>query len=304
MDIDSIRVFCAAVEFGSIAAAAREIGTSASMASRRISSLEEELGAPLLLRTTRSLVPTDAGTTLLEWARSALSDWNRVRDEIGAMHGQAAGLVRLATNDYAASTFLPKLLASFATKQPGIRIAISIAQEPATLLAGSCDIAVHAGRRPDADLVGRRLYEYARRLVASPDYLSRQGTPRKPSDLSTHRCLAHTVSEPTEWTFEARDGSLKVHRVHAHLSCDSWTMLLALAEASVGIARLSDSLVQDAIEEGRLVELLPDMRCVYADGDPPAMWVLLAQRDVPLRIRLLADHIAQGLIDLRKNPGR
>jgi DNA-binding transcriptional LysR family regulator len=67
-----------------------------------------------------------------------------------------------------------------------------------------------------------------------------------------------------------------------------------------GIARLSDSLVRDAIIAERLVELLPEFRSVYPDGDPPAMWVLAAHRDLPLRIRLLADHIAEGLLAYRR----
>lgn len=304
MDIEDFRLFCAAVDHGSIAAAARAFDLSASMASRRIAALEENLGAKLLLRTTRSLVPTEAGEVLLGWARSAVVDWSRMRDEIGAMQGRASGLVRLATNDYAASAYLPAILAGFAERQPDVRVAISIAQEPARLLDGVCDIAVHAGRRPDADLVGRRIYEYSRRLVAAPAYLASRSTPRVPGDLAQHRCLTHTVSEPAEWTFEAADGTLHAQRIPSHMSCDSWTMLLALAVAGVGIARLSDSLVRQPIAEGRLVELLPRMRSVYADGDPPAMWVLVAHRTVPLRTRLLADYIAQELLALHRTGRR
>ncbi|MCZ0733699.1 LysR family transcriptional regulator [Phreatobacter sp. AB_2022a] len=304
MDLDDFRLLCAAVDRGGIAPAARECGLSPSMASRRIAALERTMGAKLLLRTTRSLAPTEAGEALLSWARSALVDWGRVRDEIGAMQGQAAGLVRLATNDYAASAYLPAILASFARRQPEIRVAISIAQEPARLLDGACDLAVHAGRRPDAELIGRRIYEYSRRLVAAPSYLASRPAPRTPAEVARHLCLTHTVSEPSEWTFEAADGTLHAQRIHSYMACDSWTMLLELAVAGIGIARLSDSLVRQPIAEGRLVELLPHMRSVYADGDPPAMWVLVAHRSVPLRTRLLADHIAQELLALHRSNRR
>ncbi|WP_439573923.1 LysR family transcriptional regulator [Phreatobacter sp.] len=304
MDLDAFRLFCAVVDRGSIAAAARECGLSPSMASRRITALEEAIGARLLLRTTRSLAPTEAGLTLLSWARGALLDWNRMRDEIGAMQGQASGLVRLATNDYAASAYLPTILASFARLQPDVRVAVSIAQEPARLLDGMCDLAVHAGRRPDADLVGRKIYEYGRKVVASPAYLDGRDTPLKPADIARHLCLTHNVSEPAEWTFEDPDGVLHVQRVHSHMSCDSWTMLLALALQGIGIARLSDSLVRGPLADGRLVELLPHMRSVYADGDPPAMWVLAADRAMPLRVRLLADHIASALLQLHRTGRR
>uniref|UniRef100_UPI0013D3DF14 LysR family transcriptional regulator n=1 Tax=Enterobacter cloacae TaxID=550 RepID=UPI0013D3DF14 len=75
------------IDRGSIAAAAREFGLSPSLASRRLTALESEFGAKLLLRTTRSLAPTEAGIALLAWARPALFDWNKMRDEIGAMQG-------------------------------------------------------------------------------------------------------------------------------------------------------------------------------------------------------------------------
>ncbi|MBN8945427.1 MAG: LysR family transcriptional regulator [Rhizobiales bacterium] len=300
MDIDAFRLFCTVIDRGSIAAAAREFGLSPSLASRRLTALESEFGAKLLLRTTRSLAPTEAGIALLAWARPALFDWNKMRDEIGAMQGQASGVVRLATNDYAAAAYLPSILTSFAKRQPDVHVAISITQEPARLLDGACDLAMHAGRRPDANLVGRRIFGYRRRLVASPAYLASHPAPQTPADLARHLCLTQTVSEPSEWAFEAADRSLHSERINSHISCDSWTLLVALAKEGLGIARLAEELVHEALAAGELIELLPHLKCVYPDGDPPAMWVLVAHRAVPLRTRLLADHIAQELLLLHR----
>jgi len=296
MDLDQIRLFVAVAEQGSIAGAARLIGISPSLASRRIAALETEIGARLLLRTTRSLALTEAGTALLRWARGAVADWAQLRDEIGALQGRAAGLVRIATNDYAASAYLPSILAGFAEWQPEIRISVSIALEPIRLLEGACDIAIHAGRRPDSDLVGRRLYEYPRRLVAAPGYLARRPRPETPADLIQHRCLTHTVSEPDEWCFEDAERGIIAQPVRSQVASDSWIMLRELALAGAGVARLSASLVRDAIAAGRLVELLPGYRAIYADGDPPAMWVLFAHRRLPLRTRLFADYVADQLL--------
>ena len=296
MDLETLRLFVAAAEQGSLAAAARQAGISPSLASRRIAALEKAVGARLLLRTTRSLAPTELGEVLLRWSRGTVADWSALLDEIGARQGRAAGLVRIATNDYAAAAFLPEILAGFAAIQPEIRVTVSIALEPIRLLDGGCDLAVHAGRRPDADLVGRRLYEYQRRVVAAPGYLARFPAPQTPAELRQHRCLTHTVSEPDEWCFEDAAGRIEGQRVRSHFASDSWIMLRELVLAGAGVARLSESLVARAIAEGRLVELLPGHRSVYADGDPPAMWVLSAHRRQPLRIRLFADHVAAGLL--------
>ena len=181
MNFDALALFVTIVEQRSIAAAARGFGISPSLASRRVAALEQEIGARLLIRTTRSLVPTEAGTVLLDWARNAVSDWGRIEEDIGARHGKASGVVRLATNDYAASSYIAPILARFIQRQPDVRIA-SIAQEPGRLLDGACDIAVHAGRRPDADLsVGastrtgggllplRPIWRVVRRLKPSPN---------------------------------------------------------------------------------------------------------------------------------------
>jgi DNA-binding transcriptional LysR family regulator len=303
MNLDTLRLFVAVAEQGSIASAARLVGISPSLASRRIAALEMEIGARLLLRTTRSLAPTEAGSALLRWARGAVADWAQLRDEIGALQGRAAGLVRIATNDYAASAYLPSILASFAKWQPEIRISVSIALEPVRLLDGACDLAIHAGRRPDADLVGRRLYEYQRRLVAAPAYLARRQIPENPSDLTQHRCLTHTVSEPDEWCFEDAGGGILAQRVRSHVASDSWIMLRELALAGAGVARLSDSLVRTGIAEGRLIELLCGYRSIYADGDPPAMWVLFAHRRLPLRTRLFAEFVAERLLDHHRVTG-
>jgi DNA-binding transcriptional LysR family regulator len=296
MEIDLIRLFAAVIENGSIAAAARSLEVSPSLASRRIAALEADLGAQLLVRTTRSVAPTPAGSALLDWAKVALSDWSRIRDDIAAMQGKASGVVRVATNDYAAVTYLPSILSNFTKLQPDVRIVVSISQEPAQLLDGACDLAIHAGRRPNADLFGRRIWEYRRRLVASPAYLVGHGSPKTLTELTQHACLTHTVSEPAEWYFEYPDNRVREVRLRSRLASDSWTMLLGLALAGAGIARLSESLVREPIADGRLVELFPELRSVYQDGDPPAMWVLTAHRDLPLRIRLLADHVAEGLL--------
>ncbi|WP_426960078.1 LysR family transcriptional regulator [Muricoccus radiodurans] len=303
MEFDGLRLFVAVIEHGSIAGASRQLGLSPSLASRRIAALESRMGARLLLRTTRSLVATEAGQALFAWARGTVADWNRLNEEIGASQGRVSGLVRIATNDFAAAGYMPPIIAAFSLRHPDVSVSVSIALEPVRLLDGACDIAVHAGRRPDASLVGRRLYEYRRRLVASPAYLARHPAPGVPADLVRHLCLTHTVSEPTEWSFEAAGGTITTQPVRSHISCDSWTMLRELAIEGTGIARLSDTLVRRALAEGRLVELLPALRSVYADGDPPAMWVLFAHREMPLRARLFADHVVERLIALHRAQG-
>ena len=295
MRLDVLKLFVAVVELGSVAAAARRLGLSPSFASRQISSLEDELGAKLLIRTTRSSALTECGIRLLDWARVALNGWEITREDIGALSKRPSGLIRFATTDFAGSSYLPQVLGRFCQTYPDIRLLHSTAPEPVKLLDSTCDIVLHTGRRPDADVVGRKLWEFRRPLVATPSFFERFGPISNPADLIGVPCLTHRVSEPDVWCFETSDGKLIQQPIASHIASDNWLTIAGLALANVGIARLSLNIVRDHLATGALVEVLPQLRAVYADGEPPAFWVLYAQHRPPARVKVFADYLIANL---------
>lgn len=294
ININPLRLFVKVAETESIAAAARQLDIAPSIASRQIASLERAFKTKLLTRTTRRLSLTPAGTTLLEWARAAVEGYEEVADELGAMQHRPSGVIRLASNDYAAVTYLPSILQKFCAKYPEVRIQLSTSTDPTTLLASVYDLAIHAGRMPEANLIGRRFRQYRRRLCATPAYLAQKGRPRSPVDLTSHDCLSHASSERLHWSFEHK-GEIVTQAIQPYLESDNYLVLKELALKGVGIARLAEELVREAIAAGTLVEILPDYKCVYADGALPAMWMVFADRRILRRTRLLADFIVEEL---------
>ena len=111
--IDLLQLFVEVVDAGSIAAAARRLDLSASVASRKIAALEQELGTRLLMRTTRKLSLTEGGASALAWARATVDGYRGLNDELGAMQNSPKGTIRFACNDYAATEYLPPLLQAF-----------------------------------------------------------------------------------------------------------------------------------------------------------------------------------------------
>jgi LysR family transcriptional activator of dmlA len=294
INLKFLRLFVKVAETGSIAAAARQLDIAPSIASRQIAALERAFGTRLVTRTTRRLSLTTAGHSLLDWSRSTMDGYEELTDELDALQHRPSGTVRLATNDYAAVAYLPGLLARFCQKYPDLRVQVSTSNDPTRLLAGAFDLALHAGRMPEVNLIGRRIRQYRRVLCASTAYVKRKGRPAVPEDLVEHDCLCHSASERLDWSFE-QGGEIVTQTVQPYIEVDNYLVLKELVFEGLGIARLSGALVGDALAAGTLVELMPGYRCIYADGALPAMWLVFADRKVLRRTRLLADFLVKEL---------
>jgi DNA-binding transcriptional LysR family regulator len=294
VNINLLRLFVKVAETESIAAAARQLDIAPSIASRQIVTLERAFKTKLLNRTTRRLSLTPAGAALLDWARTAVEGYDEVSDELGAMQHRPSGVVRLASNDYAAIAYLPAIVQKFCARYPEVRIQLSTSTDPTKLLASAYDLAIHAGRMPEASLIGRRFRQYRRRLCATPAYLAKKAALQTPADLASHDCLAHSESERSHWSFEHK-GEIVTQAIQPYIETDNYLVLKELALEGVGIARLSEEMVKAEFAAGTLVEVLSDYRCTYADGALPAMWIVFADRRVLRRTRLLADFIIEEL---------
>ena len=288
------RLFVLTAKHRSISAAAREENLTPSLATRRIAQFEAALGVRLFERTTRSIQLTEPGAIALRWAEQALQAQAQVMDELSAVQREPTGLVRLVVTRYAAAVQLPGLLADFSSMYPKIRLAITTTDSLVNLVEARYDLALHSGRVPDSSVVGHRLYQLTRVLCATPAYLHKRGTPTVPGELADHDCLAHSVNEPRHWFF--RHGQrLLSQTIEPFVEADDYTVLLELVRSSMGVARLALPLVKTDIDSGKLVQLMPQYKCVYPDGDLPGLWLLYPNRRVLRRTRLLIDHVSKNL---------
>jgi len=228
--------------------------------SRKVSELEAQLGVRLLQRTTRRLSLTDAGLAFAEEAEAAIARLEAAQEAVAELQREPSGRLRVTTAVPIGELFLAPVLAEFLQAFPAVDVLLQLTDRPVDLVAERFDVAIRAGELPESSLIARRIGSSTYRVVASPDYLSRHGSPQRPADLSSHACLRFTRSgmevRPS-WPFGAGARRMQVP-VGGRLVSDDFVVLRTAAEQGLGIARLPGLLVHDAIQAGRLVALLDD----------------------------------------------
>lgn len=277
-----------------ITAAGKEVGITASLASRRIAALELALDVRLFQRTTRRIRLTEAGERALEWAIEVIDSFGEMQNDLTSMTQKPRGLIRLAINHYAANNYLSTILTQFCDRYPEIVLSITTTDALVNLVDKGFDLAVHSGRIPDSSLVGLCIRDVRRVLCAAPNYIKKRGMPQSLSDLDAHACLVHSSQEPAHWFFRRAD-QIFSYSVRARVDVDSHSLLLELARNGLGIARIGYNIAKPEFDEGRLVHVLPDFDCVHDTGDRPGLWLMYPNRNLPYRTRLLADFLLENL---------
>jgi DNA-binding transcriptional LysR family regulator len=210
-DLADLNAFLAVARAGGFRDGARASGVSASGLSEAVRRLETRLGVRLLNRTTRSVVPTDAGRSLLERLGPALSEVEAALDVVNVFRDRPAGTLKLNVPVSAARLVLPRIVPPFLAAYPDIRLEIIAEDAFVDVLAAGCDAGIRYDERLEQDMIavpiGPRVQRFA--LGASPAYLDRRGRPAHPRDLLEHACLRGRFSSGvmTAWEFE-RDGEV------------------------------------------------------------------------------------------------
>lgn len=290
IQFDLLDLFERVARQGSIAAAARDLGFSASTATRKLIALEDALGARLFNRSTRKLSLTEAGVLALNWAQASLISLDEAAEDLAAVTGEPSGKIRLAAPHFGMSTYLPPVLSEFARAYPGISLDITATDELVNLIDDKIDVAIRYGTLPDTRNVAVRLAEFDRIVCASPRYIEAHGKPEQLSDLARHFCIQHRQTDSSTWAFR-KDGQLVYQPISARFQINNTFSIELLALAGGGIARLPTITFEKSIAEGKLVRLLPEYECVEESGDKPSIWIVHAGRDLPYRVRLLVDHL-------------
>jgi DNA-binding transcriptional LysR family regulator len=256
MDLNELLVFAKVVQAGSFTAAARELRMPKSTVSRRVSELEERIGAQLLQRTTRKLRLTDAGQTYYEYCARIVAEAEEAELAVTRMQSAPHGLLRVTTP--LTFSFLGPLVAEFMKRHPDVQLELVCTDRTVDLMREGFDVAVRASRLADSSLTARKLGTIERILVAAPSYLKARGTPKSPRDLEKHDCILFgTQLERNVWTLYSEGKSVEV-QLQARMVVNEPDMLCALTRAGSGIS-LPPALHYAAdIAAGRLLHLLPD----------------------------------------------
>lgn len=256
MDLNEIVVFARVVDTGSFTAAARELGMPKSTVSRKVSDLEERLGARLLQRTTRKLHLTDVGTTYYQHARRVVDEIEEAELAVTRMQQSPRGLLRITTP--VNFGYLGSIVVSFLQRYPQVRVEMFGTDRMVDLVEEGFDLAIRAGPLADSSLIARPLGAEQNLLVASPSFLANTPAPQTPADLAHTDCVAFGgFSDPTTWRL-ARGGKMSAFRVAARLIVNDFDDVCRAAIAGLGIAMLPIDRCAGPLRTGELVRVLPD----------------------------------------------
>jgi DNA-binding transcriptional LysR family regulator len=292
--ISNVGVLAAVVEGGSFARAADALGLSRSGVSRAVSRLEARVGVRLLDRTTRAVSLTDEGRRLYADVVPLL---NGIEDVITTTSGCAIavrGRLRVNVDPFFSRLLLAPHIGDFLALHPELTLDLVARDQLGDLVGEGFDIAVRFGTPPESSLIAKRLLETRTVTVASPDYLKKHGYPAAPSDLAKHVCIqvrdSLTGQPIEEWQFRRGDETQRV-KASGRLMVAEFGTMLGACIAGVGIARIKSIGVQRLIEQGALVEVLPDWR-----GDSFQLYALYPSRHLPpAKVRTFIDFVQQRL---------
>lgn len=288
--VQEMTIFARVVGAGSLSAAARELGLSPALVSRRLAALESRLGARLINRTTRSLHLTDDGATYYEACARVLADIEEADATVSAGRVEPRGTLRVALPASFGHQHIAPLIPRFAERYPQIQLALSLSDRTVNLIEEGFDLAVRIAHLADSSLTARRLAPNRRVVCASPGYLARHGTPRTPDELARHNCLT-TTDFAMNWDYKGPDNKPGSVRVTGRYSCDNWEVLREWALAGLGIALKSTWDVHRLLVDGSLVEVCPG----YTFHSDVAIYAVYpSRRFLPAKTRVFIDFLAES----------
>jgi DNA-binding transcriptional LysR family regulator len=280
MDLADVAMFVEAIQAGSLAAAARRLGVAPMAASRRLASLEQELGVRLVHRTTRSLAPTTEGEAFLPFAQAMIEDEVNARAAIRPSIAGASGLLRVTASLPFGRKIVAPMIPDFMRANPDLQVDLLMTDSVVDIVAHGIDVAVRIGQPRENTLIARRLADNPRTLYASPAYLAANGAPTMLSDLAGHQCLA--VTGTRHWTFQSNGKTVR-QKIAGRFTASSVEALRQACLGGLGITILSTWDAKEALADGRLVAL------PLQDGHPEswAIWAVYpTARLVPPKVRL------------------
>jgi DNA-binding transcriptional LysR family regulator len=293
MGLDDAQIFTRVVELHSFTQAANSLGMQKSTVSRRIALLEERLGVRLLNRTTRKLRLTEVGQAYYERCRQIMLDFAEAEQAVMQLQLAPSGLLRITAPIEFGQMFLGQAVGAFMREYPQITAEVEITSRSVDPVEEGVDIAIMVGQPQDSTLIARKLYESTRSFYASPEYIAAHGHPRTTADLTGHRAVLLPMDNPRYWPITGEQRACI-----RSLSCNNITFAREAVLEGAGIAGLPSMICREAVESGRLIELLPDV--VLPAGEIYAVYP--SRRFQAMKVRTFLDFVIQRLPSIGRDP--
>ena len=292
-DIEAMAIFAKVVETRGVAAAALDLGLSAPTVSKALARLEKRLGSRLVNRTSRRFALTDAGQMLADRAARLLADAEAAQNEMLAQSSTPRGVVRLAVPMSFGIREVAPILPAFLRRYTEVSVDLHLSDALVDVVGDGFDIALRIGEPADSSLLSRRLGAVPGVIAAAPSYLDRYGRPAHPAELAQHACFAYAYQRTRgTWHFRNAAGEHVTVRPSGRLRVNNGDAVLPAMIEGLGIGGLPAFIARDALDNGRLVQILPEWESGLSNLHlltPPA-------GPRPARVQVLVDFLVRGLV--------
>ncbi|MBC8728981.1 LysR family transcriptional regulator [Paraburkholderia sp. UCT2] len=292
VNLNRLAIFVAVIDAGSLSAAATRLGLAKTMVSTHMQRLEAEVGASLLVRTTRRLGVTEAGRTFYEASVKILRATEDALNALGGETSPVRGTLRVsAPNDYGTLVVAPALVELRRTHAQ-LDVELLSSDRYVDLIADGIDVAIRLGRLADSNYRAVKLGSFVKWLVASPEFLRTWGAPGTPAALETlPYCALSVLPHPLTLDLRHVDGKIASVRCASALRVNTADACRAATLAGGGIGLLTDFSIADDVAAGRLIRLLPE----WASAPASIQAVFPPTSHPPAKVRALIDTLKRRL---------
>lgn len=289
--LEALKIFVAVAESGSFNGAASRLGIAPPVVSRSIKNLEQRLKTSLFKRTTRKISITPDGDWLLQRARQTMENLEGIQAHFLDRQTEPEGQITLDAATPFALHIIAPVISNFLSTYPKVEISLECNEAVTDLIDKQVDVAIRVGRLKDSSLKSRKIGATRRALFASPDYLERYGTPRRPAELEDHQLLGFSgFKSLNRWPLKTAEGDWLT--ITPSLRSNNGEALKQLALHGNGIICVSHFAVQKEVERG---ELLPILEKQILEHTIPITAVFYAERAVSRHIRVFLDFLAANV---------
>ncbi len=286
--LNAISVFCKVIETQSFTQAANQQNISVAMASKLVSQLEEHLKTRLLQRTTRKIVPTEAGMLYYQRCQAILLDLSEADSSISNMATSLQGNLLISVPRDFGLLYISPNLPKFIELHPNLHVEIEFEDKRVDLVAEGYDLALRIGYMQDSSLVARKISSSPMHFVASPSYLEARGIPLTPDDLEYHQGLLYKSSlNQVHWQ-STKANQIQRYKIQSKVVSNNGMALLEMTKAGLGISNSPSFFVKDALASGELVEILSEYK-----QKPLDIYVVYPnRRHLPAKVRAFIEFLA------------
>jgi len=256
-DLNDIAIFVKVAQLGSFSVAARSLGMPISTVSRRLSTLEKQLGVTLLQRTTRKMILTAQGRAYFNECSEPLNILSDAERVLAQTQKLAEGTLRISVPVILRETSFLAFISKFLEHYPRIKIDLFITNEFVDFIANNIDVGIRFGDMEDSTLIAKKLGTTIRYLVATPDYLEGKEVPTEPEDLKKHSCVVFSGrNKEAEWALMSGRRHVAV-RVSGSISSHDFNSVSFFTYHGHGIGLLPSTYCDEQIKKGSLVRIMP-----------------------------------------------